>query len=134
MKKLIVLLSLITTFASAQQLAVKTFAKDTATDLKTRIKVWQTVIDAKAKTITYVYSVETLAPKGGGVITSETKTYVRYNQPAVKDPTDSTIIITPAKNGYNTFINGSVGSALVPMIESDINKINRKEELDLLNQ
>ena len=131
MKKLILFLSLFASICSAQQLAVKTFAKDTATDLKSRIKVWQVTVDAKAETVTYVYVIETLAPKGGGVVTtSDNKTYTRYNRPAVKDTAG--VVITPAKKKYNEFINGAVGQALLLLIQNDIKDISRKEDAELL--
>jgi len=132
MKKLTLLLSLITTLSYSQHLAVKTFAKDTSIDLKSRIKVTQMTIDAKSQSITYIYVIETLAPKGGGVINcSDPKSYIRSNVTRI-DPNTGLPVVQ--KTNFDKFMNSATGAALATTIQNDINLINKVSETNLLEQ
>ena len=127
MKKLILLSTLfISTLTFSQTLASKTFAKDTATDLKPQINVWQITIDAKAKTITYVYDIVNVNPRNSkSIYVEDTKTYTRKN---ISKVDSAGITIKPASNKYNNFINGTAGVAIIAEIQAELNNIAKKDE------
>lgn len=133
MKNLLLISALfISTLSFSQTLASKTFAKDTATDLKSQINVWQITIDAKAKTITYVYDVVNVNQRNSKVVyVEDTRTYTRSN---IAEVDSAGITIKPASNKYNSFMNGVAGTAIIAEIQADINKMAKKEDSELLLQ
>ncbi len=134
MKKIIFIALSFPIFAFSQSaLQTKTFAKDSLTDLKPRINVWQITIDARSEKVAYVYDIEYTVPKNGIVVSkSESKAYVRCNAPAKTDLNGT--VIEPAKTDFTKFMNKSAIDSIKAVILKDINKMKKIDDTNLLEQ
>ena len=120
MKKLFLIPFIAFAFNASAQIATKSIGIDSVTGLQQNVVVWQLTIDSKAEKITAVYQIQTVAPNGTVVHTSDNETYTRYNQPERLDVKGN--VVAPKKFMYDVLKTSAVGQMIAGMIQADLDK------------